>query len=324
MGKKKCSGCSRMLTVDCFHKDKHTSDGLCCKCKECRSTAAGKILTCGHCGKMFNKYGRGRNPLFCPACKESGTTPCKQCGEPVKAKDRHRFCGLSCVAKYNSKGKKPNIYTLTCQECGITFERFSNGKKQKFCSKKCMGASQRTLKGTTRECIICGDAFEPTHKETKCCSSKCQATASNKRLVESLAKTTRVCQECGKEYIPLVSNQIYCSKNCRDRVYARNNPDYAAAKRHRRRSRLASVEHEEIAASEIYERDGWRCGICGKRVNKKLKYPDPLSSTLDHIIPLSLGGPHTKSNLQLAHYICNITKGNRNIMPNDKGQLMLV
>jgi len=256
---------------------------------------------------------------------------CINCGKEIvffegKRGPKPKYCSNYCRGRYRylypeKVGRAP-AETKICPVCGASFKSYS--KKQIYCSVGCRGLSKRTLKGTTRECIICGDAFEPTHKEAKCCSHRCQAVASNRKLVEKLAKTTQICQECDNEYTPLRANQVYCSKNCRDKAYVRKNPDYASAKRHRYRSRLAGAEHEEVVASEIYERDGWRCGICGKRVNKRLKYPDPLSPTLDHIIPLSLGGAHTKDNLQLAHYICNITKGNRSIMPNDKGQLMLV
>ena len=54
------------------------------------------------------------------------------------------------------------------------------------------------------------------------------------------------------------------------------------------------------------------CGICGKPVNKKLKYPDPMSSVIDHIIPVSKGGhPSAIENLQLAHWSCNRQKSDK-------------
>ena len=51
------------------------------------------------------------------------------------------------------------------------------------------------------------------------------------------------------------------------------------------------------------------CGICGKPVDKSLKYPDPMSPTVDHIIPVSKhGDPISLDNLQLAHRHCNRMK----------------
>lgn len=57
------------------------------------------------------------------------------------------------------------------------------------------------------------------------------------------------------------------------------------------------------------------CGICGKPVDKTIKYPHPLSPTIDHIIPIDRGGhPSDISNLQLAHFKCNRQKADK--LPN--------
>ena len=58
------------------------------------------------------------------------------------------------------------------------------------------------------------------------------------------------------------------------------------------------------------------CGICGLPVDKTLKSPDPMSKTIDHIIPVSRGGhPFELANLQLAHRCCNRQKGARLFIP---------
>ena len=54
------------------------------------------------------------------------------------------------------------------------------------------------------------------------------------------------------------------------------------------------------------------CGICGKQVDFKVKFPHPLSPCIDHIIPVSRGGhPSDMSNLQLAHMCCNRQKSDK-------------
>lgn len=60
------------------------------------------------------------------------------------------------------------------------------------------------------------------------------------------------------------------------------------------------------------------CGICGQPVDKSLKYPDPMSPTVDHIIPCSRGGSDDLDNLQLAHRKCNRLKSDK--MPDNKLQ----
>lgn len=54
------------------------------------------------------------------------------------------------------------------------------------------------------------------------------------------------------------------------------------------------------------------CAICGKPVDKTIKYPDPMSPTVDHIIPLAKNGdPVSLDNLQLAHRYCNRMKSDK-------------
>ena len=84
------------------------------------------------------------------------------------------------------------------------------------------------------------------------------------------------------------------------------------AKTQRRRAAIRGArEVERFTDVEIFERDGWRCGICGGPVDRRLRYPHPLSASLDHIVPLSEGGTHERANVQLAHFICNSRKGAR-------------
>lgn len=54
------------------------------------------------------------------------------------------------------------------------------------------------------------------------------------------------------------------------------------------------------------------CALCGQPVDKSLRYPHPLSATVDHIIPLAQGGhPSDIENLQLAHFVCNRQKADK-------------
>lgn len=61
------------------------------------------------------------------------------------------------------------------------------------------------------------------------------------------------------------------------------------------------------------------CGICGKPVDFSLKFPDPMSASIDHIVPIHYGGdPSDESNLQLTHLICNRLKSDKVTIQNNK------
>lgn len=61
------------------------------------------------------------------------------------------------------------------------------------------------------------------------------------------------------------------------------------------------------------------CALCGKPIDKTLKYPDPGAPVVDHIIPLNKGGhPCAMENLQLTHARCNRLKGDLIKAPIDK------
>lgn len=79
----------------------------------------------------------------------------------------------------------------------------------------------------------------------------------------------------------------------------------------RRMLELGKKSHVEIVEPlEIFSRDSWVCQICFRPVNPKSIDPfDPQRVTLDHRMPIALGGSHSKTNLQTAHLSCNSRKG---------------
>lgn len=79
---------------------------------------------------------------------------------------------------------------------------------------------------------------------------------------------------------------------------------------HRGRAKKFGVKYTPINKLTIFERDLWICGLCREPVDKDIPWPDLLCATLDHIIPMSRGGDHVESNVQLAHFLCNLMKRN--------------
>jgi 5-methylcytosine-specific restriction endonuclease McrA len=87
--------------------------------------------------------------------------------------------------------------------------------------------------------------------------------------------------------------------------------DLARASGDRGRARYYGVPYEHVNRGKVYDRDGWQCGICCEPIDHTLAHPDPRSASLDHVIPISRGGPHTYANCQAAHLDCNVAKSDR-------------
>ncbi|HEX7578773.1 MAG TPA: HNH endonuclease [Thermoanaerobaculia bacterium] len=60
----------------------------------------------------------------------------------------------------------------------------------------------------------------------------------------------------------------------------------------------------KFSRHNIYVRDGNRCQYCGKRFQTS-------ELSLDHVVPLSRGGPSTWDNVVCACLPCNVRKGNK-------------
>ena len=50
------------------------------------------------------------------------------------------------------------------------------------------------------------------------------------------------------------------------------------------------------------------CHICTKPIDMTLQFPDKMSWSLDHILPLAKGGQSTWDNVAPAHLSCNSSK----------------
>lgn len=111
----------------------------------------------------------------------------------------------------------------------------------------------------------------------------------------------RVCVECGEVFTARKANAKWCSPICRIRTNGRD------ASRRRR----AGAGAEPYADRVIFERDGWTCHLCREPVDPSLPRREPMGASIDHVIPLSLGGADAPWNVACAHNRCNRLKAAR-------------
>lgn len=93
--------------------------------------------------------------------------------------------------------------------------------------------------------------------------------------------------------------------------YAEEHRDQIQAKSSRRRALKAMTTTGPIDIAALWAEQADLCGLCGEPIDRQLRWPDPQSQSLDHIVPLALGGTHTQDNVQMAHLLCNVKKGHR-------------
>ena len=187
----------------------------------------------------------------------------------------------------------------------------------------------------SKECVICGHPL-PAYKR-KYCDEVCARAghrerrkpynrrvlaemreATRKRRAQREQERTKICRACGKPFVwKWGPDQVYCTRECKwngdhenPGRFKKTLPDSERKRRERERSkhRHRKLRNGGIDREAIFERDGWICQLCGKPVNPGIRFPDPMSPSLDHIHPLALGGQHIPDNLQLAHYGCNSRK----------------
>lgn len=115
------------------------------------------------------------------------------------------------------------------------------------------------------------------------------------------------CECCGADFEANRRRSRYCSPKC-SREH-KNTANWVHLNNRRMRQRKALVE--SFDRLEIFERDDWVCQLCEEPIDQNCAWPDPMSASLDHVIPLARGGEHSRANAQAAHLRCNVQKGAR-------------
>lgn len=117
-------------------------------------------------------------------------------------------------------------------------------------------------------------------------------------------------ERCGQGFTPVIGQRQvrHCSAACRK---ASKNAQQSGST-HSRRARKYGVASEHIRKVDVFQADGWRCYLCGCDTPRELMgSTEPSAPELEHVVPLSKGGTHTRSNVRCACRRCNAAKGAR-------------
>lgn len=240
---------------------------------------------------------------------------CKGCGVMFDGPSRRRYCSERC--RVRADYERGLNRECVCKRCNRTFRPKMNDRTT-FCSRECSYAHRahmrvelealariranwrrairrmrRANKMPPKPCERCGRMFTGatpyTHAEQRFCSLKCSQNHSK----------GYACVDCGTLCVGN-PRALRCAE-CRKRQ-ARALHRKAKMIRKRRARRDGA---EAVRADVVFVRDGYRCGICGRKTLKGKAVPHPRAPTLDHIIPLARGGKHRYDNVQCACFRCN-------------------
>jgi 5-methylcytosine-specific restriction endonuclease McrA len=214
------------------------------------------------------------------------------------------------VAEANSEASK------ICAQCGREFIPWKpkRGPRPSKCG-ECYPPERRAFlmrwhRGehqALKTCAKCGSEFERRRFKRPLCSACLSAEQEQWRRRYNAAawKAERgeksPCAECGAP-IGKPHYRRFCSDEC---GLAANRRMSTAS----RRARIVKADRESFDPLEILNRDAWTCYLCGKHTPPALRGQKVADAPeLDHIIPLSKGGSHTRANVACACRACNIAK----------------
>jgi 5-methylcytosine-specific restriction endonuclease McrA len=181
-----------------------------------------------------------------------------------------------------------------CAVCGVLMDMSTSRNDKKYCSRDCSHSVEDKEHNKAR-----AKAKNAANPEPNRARARAWYKANPERVKARIPKTLTPEQKA--------RNAVNL------RRWRKENPGKRNAQTARRRAKRRGwmLISEPASVGYLHQRDNGRCGLCGGKVSLKRRWPDRLSPSVDHIIPLSRGGDDTRANKQLAHLGCNNSKRDR-------------
>ncbi len=264
-------------------------------------------------------------PLTCDA---------DECPKPRKSK-RVRFCTRHQYLMDTYGSTDDPSWKRNCDECGSEFA--TTRSRARFCSQPCWREWWRKEKAAQTSsrshiwvgpCVICEKLFvspDARGKQTnRRCSDECKAEAKRRnnrererRIFAETGQWRGRDQERKNPEIVERRKEVKAAEDA-ETPHRKRYPESSQARDARRRLRKQQNTPQPVelfTRAEIGDRDGWICQLCGIEIDSMLEYPHPRSQSLDHKLPISKGGAHTRENCQISHLECNVAKSDSLLDP---------
>lgn len=164
-------------------------------------------------------------------------------------------------------------------------------------------------------CACCSVEFEPQRDAQTFCSPKCyqrdydqNRRDRTERREHSKAYYLRT-KHAYRKRSPEVAEHYRVTMGAYARKWRAANPGRAAAHYLRNdylRRAPVGMTADLIDPMIIFERDKWTCHVCLDVLDQSLRGTyNPKAPTVDHVIPVKVGGAHAVDNLKCACRLCN-------------------
>ena len=246
----------------------------------------------------------------------------------------YKYCSKTCakIANANMASNRELTAALViadkfiCQFCNeLVINNLAN-RKTKFCSDYCRRQHRYLNVEIPRKInqyrnsgkVAFGDIINCKNPECdktfakkytkKFCTKSCHAKFTSKlKSLNGFIPRSNVkfvnCKDC---------KNLFCRKSRGTRAFCKNcsalrKRAVDARKSHKRRTGQILT----MSVNDLAKRDGSRCNVCRKKIDLSLSGNAKWGPTIDHLIPVSLGGTNNSENLALAHRHCNVARSNR-------------
>ena len=244
---------------------------------------------------------------------------CARCSAEFSPKHSSaKFCSPKCRSAASVADRDARSAPRDCRRCGREFRRQRSGG---FCALLCLNEYERErAKIFDKKCAQCGGTYRrrPSQEIGGFCSGACKVAW---RHAQPKPPTPpKACRACGALFDPAGHRRIFCSRDCCKSWYSANAADkyrgrYRGRQGHRKRARHFGVHAEVVDRRKVFDRDGWKCQVCGCNTPKRLRGTNhPRAPELDHRIAMSRGGSHTYENVQCCCRACNSAKGSTRVV----------
>lgn len=258
------------------------------------------------------KSGRGGKRAGAGRPKGSGSTrspkPAKvcACGSQV-ARGRSAYCEPCAQRRIAQNDRR----------CDHPKPMMASGRERKVCydcaprpePKPRKAYQPKVVRTATCAAPGCAQPFTQKTPSARFCADRCRLKVHARAVQEKRRNSDpRPCRWCDAVFVPEYGSFriAYCTVECR----AKAKRKVRSGSTHRRRAAKFGCDYEPVSKREVFERDGWRCYLCGRDTPKELSgTKEPNAPELDHVVPLAHGGPHAYANVKCSCRECNRRKG---------------